>query len=129
GAVQGGCTITQQYGKNTYVGRERSIWRKLKEAVISVKLERKLSKSEVLERYLNTIYWGRGAYGVQAASQAYFGGDVGQLGLQEASYLAGMIRSPQAADAAAAPDRAAARRRHTLDAMVRARNITPAQRT
>src|SRR5437870_1092735 len=126
-AVQGGSTITQQYVKNTYVGRERSIWRKLKEAVISVKLERKLSKDEILERYLNTIYWGRGAYGVQAASQAYFGRDVAQLGLQEASYLAGIIRSPQAADAAAAPRRAAERRHLTLAAMVRAKDITRAQ--
>ena len=91
GKLQGGSTLTQQYVKNTYVGRDRTVWRKLKEAVLAVKLERELSKNELLERYLNTVYFGRGAYGVQAASQAWFGKDVGELGLREASYLAGLI--------------------------------------
>jgi hypothetical protein len=77
---QGGSTITQQYVKNTYVGRERSAWRKIREAVISVKLERQLTKDEILARSLNTIYFGRGAYAVQAAAQAYFGRDVSALG-------------------------------------------------
>ena len=76
GKLQGGSTITQQYVKNTYVGRERTVWRKLKEAVLAVKLERELTKDELLERYLNTVYFGRGAYGVQAAAQAWFGKDV-----------------------------------------------------
>ena len=125
--AQGGSTITQQYVKNTYVGRERSFVRKLKEAVISVKLERKLGKKQILERYLNTIYFGRGAYGVQAASQAYYGKDVGQLGLREAVYLAGLIRAPQRADAITHPDEAARRRDVTLRAMQRDRYITAAQ--
>ena len=125
---QGGSTITQQYVKNYYVGRERSAWRKIREAVISVKLERRLSKDEILERYLNTIYFGRGAYGVQAAAQAYFGKDVGQLGLPEAAYLAGVVRSPQTADPAVNPELALDRRRLSLASMERERYITAAQR-
>jgi penicillin-binding protein 1A len=125
---QGGSTITQQYVKNAYVGRERSAWRKIREAVISVKLERKLTKDEILERYLNTIYFGRGAYGVQAAAQAYFGKDVGQLGLPEASYLAGIIRSPERADPAVDPELAEQRRRLTLVSMERDGYITARER-
>jgi penicillin-binding protein 1A len=125
---QGGSTITQQYVKNTYVGRERSAWRKIREAVISVKLERQLTKDEILERYLNTIYFGRGAYGVQAAAQAYFGRDVTELGLPEAAFLAGIIRSPERADPAVDPDLAEQRRRLTLRSMERDGYITGAQR-
>jgi penicillin-binding protein 1A len=123
GSLQGGSTITQQYVKNVYLGRERTLSRKLKEAALAVKLERKLSKQQILERYLNTVYFGRGAYGVQAAAQAYFGKDVGQLGLPEASYLAGLIRSPVGADALQQPERANERRDRTLRAMVKAHRI------
>src|SRR3546814_16383284 len=69
GVRQGGSTITQQYVKNAYLTSERSITRKVKEAVLAVKLERELEKDEILERYLNTIYFGRGAYGVGARSE------------------------------------------------------------
>ncbi|MEY2468201.1 MAG: penicillin-binding protein, partial [Actinomycetota bacterium] len=124
GRLQGGSTITQQYVKNTYVGRERTVWRKLKEAVLAVKLERELDKDELLERYLNTVYFGRGAYGVQAASQAWFGKDVGQLGLREAAYLAGLIRAPTSADVVKDPVTAEARRHRTLQSMVKTRDIT-----
>ena len=119
GNLQGGSTLTQQYVKNTYVGRERTVWRKLKEAVLAIKLERELSKDELLERYLNTVYFGRGAYGVQAAAQAWFGKDVSQLGLREASYLAGLIRAPELADASKNPQTATKRRHLTLRSMVR----------
>ena len=118
GALQGGSTITQQYVKQTYVGRERTLWRKLREAVVSVKLERELSKNELLERYLNTIYFGRGAYGVQAAAQVWFAKDVGELGLREAAYLAGLIRAPEKADVASDAKEAERRRRLTLRSMV-----------
>lgn len=128
--VQGGSTITQQYVRNAYrtVGRSRSLWRKLKEAVIAVKLERELPKDEILERYLNTIYFGRGAYGVQAASQAFFGKDVRDIGLAEAALLAGLIRSPVSADPAVNPALATARRRQVLRAMEEEGYITAAQR-
>jgi penicillin-binding protein 1A len=127
-SVEGGSTITQQYVKNAYVGRQRTLWRKIREAALSVKVERKLSKRQILERYLNTIYFGRGAYGVQSAARAYFGRDVSELGLPEAAYLAGLIRAPVTADAERDPRQAAARRARALAAMERARAITPAQR-
>src|SRR5437588_1338357 len=126
--VQGGSSITQQYVKNVYVGRQRTFMRKIKEAVIAVKLERKYSKQEILERYLNTIYFGRGAYGVEAASKTWFGKDVGQLALPEASYLAGLIRGPETADVARNPDGARRERSRVLSAMVQTRAITASQR-
>jgi len=126
--VQGGSSITQQYVKNVYVGRQRTFMRKIKEAVIAVKLERKYSKQEILERYLNTIYFGRGAYGVEAASKTYFGRDVRELDLPRASYLAGLIRGPEQADVARYPDVARRRRSEVLQAMVETRAITATQR-
>jgi penicillin-binding protein 1A len=117
GSRQGGSTITQQYVKNAYLTSERSIARKIKEAVLSVKLERELDKDQILERYLNTIYFGRGAYGVGAASRAYFGKDVREIGLPEASYLAGLIRSPGSADAQDNATEATRRRATVLAAM------------
>ena len=119
GTLQGGSTITQQYVKNIYLTHERTIWRKLKEAALAIKVERKYDKPEILERYLNAIYFGRGAYGVQAASRAYFGKNVDQIGLREASYLAGLIRAPELADPGSSRKVATARRTRTLDAMVR----------
>ncbi|MGQ0831053.1 MAG: transglycosylase domain-containing protein [Microthrixaceae bacterium] len=124
GAVQGGSTITQQYVKNAYLTSERSISRKVKEAVLAVKLEQRLDKDQILERYLNTIYFGRGAYGVGAASRAYFGKDVRSIGIQEASYLAGLIRSPGPADAQDDPKEATRRRATVLEAMRSEKLIT-----
>jgi penicillin-binding protein 1A len=139
GSRQGGSTITQQYVKNVYLTNERTLTRKLREAVLAIKLEREFDKQEILLRYLNTIYFGRGAYGVQAASRAYFGKDVEQLGLAESAYLAGLIRSPESGDAWREPDRsteraqdelAEAQRRRTvvLDAMVEVGTITSNER-
>jgi len=125
GVTQGGSTITQQYVKNVYVGNDYTLWRKVREAVISVKIERKFDKNQILERYLNTVYFGRGAYGVQAASKAYFDKDVTALGLKEATYLAGLIRSPSAGDVAEDPVEAHALRFIVLDAMVDTKVITP----
>ncbi|HUW02059.1 MAG TPA: PBP1A family penicillin-binding protein [Acidimicrobiales bacterium] len=115
---QGGSTITQQYVKNVYLTSERTITRKIKEAVLAVKLERELEKDEILERYLNTIYFGRGAYGVQAASRAYFGTDASDLLLYQAAYLAGLIRAPESADATRDPATATFRRHTVLVAML-----------
>ena len=111
---QGGSTITQQYVKTVYLTNERTIARKIREAIYAVELERELSKEEILERYLNTVYFGRGAYGVQAASQAYFLEDVEDLSLTDAAYLAGLIRSPETADADRQPREAYRRRNTTL---------------
>jgi len=137
GAQQGGSTITQQYVKNVYLTNERSVSRKIKEAVLAVKLERELPKTEILGRYLNTIYFGRGAYGVQTASKTYFGKNVQDLNLPEAAYLAGLIRSPETADAGRAVgdpqaksglETAVFRRTSVLDAMLQERYITQDQR-
>jgi len=131
---QGGSTITQQYVKNVYLSQERTLARKLKEASLAVKVERELPKQEILLRYLNVIYFGRGAYGVEAASRTYFGKSVTDLDLGEAAYLAGLIRAPELADAnlpLGHPDRdaqlaEARRRRQTvLDAMLEEGYINP----
>ena len=113
--------------KQTYLSSQRSISRKIKEAALSIRLARSESKREILQNYLNTIYWGRGAYGVEAASQAYFGKDVSHLGLPEASLLAALIREPESADPARDPDQARANQIDTLKAMVRDKKITQAQ--
>jgi penicillin-binding protein 1A len=127
GRPQGGSTITQQYVKNVYVGRERSLKRKLREAAISVKLERKLSKDQILERYLNTIYFGRGAYGIQAAAKAYFNHDLSETDLPQAAYLAALIRGPESTDATRNLPKATQRRQSVLDAMLITGVITQAQ--
>jgi len=94
GSLQGGSTITQQYAKTAFLTSERTIQRKIKELVISIKLENQLSKDEILENYLNTIYFGRGSYGVQTASQQYFNRTVDQLSISQAVVLASILRSP-----------------------------------
>ena len=94
GATQGGSTITQQYAKNAYLTLERTYSRKFKEFFIAVKLDRRDDKDKILEDYLNTIYFGRGAYGIQTAAQTYFGKDVKNLTVAEGAVLASVIRSP-----------------------------------
>ncbi|MCB1257054.1 MAG: transglycosylase domain-containing protein [Microthrixaceae bacterium] len=121
---QGGSTITQQYVKLTYLTSERTISRKLREAVLSIKLEGQLDKRDILTRYLNEIYFGRGAYGVEAASRAYFGIGVQNLKLHQAAYLAGLIRSPESADAVKDPKEATRRRATVLANMVKQGYIT-----
>lgn len=94
GSLQGGSTITQQYAKTAFLTSERTIQRKIKELVISIKLENQLSKDEILENYLNTIYFGRGSYGVQTAAQQYFNRSVDQLSISQSVVLASILRSP-----------------------------------
>ncbi|MDQ1364505.1 MAG: penicillin-binding protein [Acidimicrobiaceae bacterium] len=127
GSLQGGSTITQQYIKQAYLGSQRTLVRKAKEAALAIRLQRKLSKDQILERYLNTIYWGRGAYGIQAASQAYFQENVEQLTLPQAALLAGMIRGPELADPVRSPAVAEGRRAEALASMVRYHKITQVQ--
>jgi penicillin-binding protein 1A len=128
---QGGSTITQQYVKTAFdLTREKSITRKINEAVLSIKLEREMSKEEILEGYLNTIYFGRGAYGVGAASQAYFGIDVRDpsFGIDEGAFLAGLIRAPNLAEPSKYPEEAARRRHTALVAMEEEGYITAPER-
>jgi membrane peptidoglycan carboxypeptidase len=94
GSLQGGSTITQQYAKTAFLTPERSIQRKIKELVIAIKLENQFTKDQILENYLNTIYFGRGSYGVQTASQVYFGTTVDQLTTAQSAVLASILRSP-----------------------------------
>ena len=93
-STQGGSTITQQYAKNAYLTDERRIQRKLKELVLSIKLETITSKDKILENYLNTIYFGRGAYGIETASNQYFGKSVKDLTIEESAVLAAIIQAP-----------------------------------
>ncbi|MDE0874522.1 MAG: transglycosylase domain-containing protein, partial [Acidimicrobiales bacterium] len=94
GITQGGSTITQQIVKLRIVGNESSFSRKIREAVLAARLEEEFTKQEILEFYLNEIYFGNGAYGLQAAAETYFGKDVGELDVGDAAFLAGLIRSP-----------------------------------
>lgn len=122
GDLQGGSTITQQYVKNALVGDARSgvggLVRKAKELVISTKMSREWSKDQVLQAYLNIIYFGRGAYGISAASKAYFNKPVEQLNVAEGALLAALIQRPSTLDPAVDPDGAAKRWNWVLDGMV-----------
>jgi membrane peptidoglycan carboxypeptidase len=91
---EGGSTITQQYAKTAFLTSSRTIERKIKELVIAMKLENALSKDQIFENYLNTIYFGRGSYGVQTAAQQYFNRDVDQLNLSQTAVIASILRSP-----------------------------------
>jgi membrane peptidoglycan carboxypeptidase len=128
GGTGGGSTITQQYVKNATGDDSYSLWRKYKEVVLAVKVTREQSKDQILENYLNLIYFGRGAYGVQAASRAYFDKDVGQLTVSEGAMLAGLIQSPSRWDPAKNPARSAERWNFVLDGMASQGWISPADR-
>ena len=94
GSTQGGSGITQQYVKNAYLSSQQTLSRKLKELAIAVKLAREYSKDQILEYYLNTVYFGRGAYGIQAAAQVYFDTTAAKLDTAQAALLAGLLQSP-----------------------------------
>jgi penicillin-binding protein 1A len=115
--VQGGSTITQQFIKNTYVTNERTISRKLKEAALAWQLERRWTKDRILTAYLNTIYFGNGAYGIQQAAKVYFGKSAVELTLAEAALLAGIPANPAAYDPVARPKSARVRRLTVLNLM------------
>ncbi len=102
---QGGSTITQQLARNMFLSRERTIERKVREAIIAFRLESEFSKDEILEKYLNEIYFGRGAWGVETASRVYFGKSARDLSLGEAALLAGVIPSPNRTNPGASPRR------------------------
>ena len=128
GNTQGGSGITQQYVKNAYLTDSRTLSRKLKELAIAVKIDREYSKNQILEWYLNTIYFGRGAYGIQAAAQAYFGENVEQLTLNQGAMLAGLIQAPSDYDPAVAPTLAKERWSYVLDGMVSTGHLDPGTR-
>jgi penicillin-binding protein 1A len=118
GDRQGASTITQQVVKNSSVQRKRTLWRKLTEAITAIRVDRRYPKERILEAYLNSIYLGHGAYGVQAASRLYFDRDVGSLTLSQAALLAGITAAPQAFSPRRNPEVAKARRDFALGRMV-----------
>ena len=117
-STQGGSTITQQYAKNAYLSQERTYTRKLKEFFIAVKLDRRDDKDKILADYLNTIYFGRGAYGIETAAQTYFDKSVGDLTVEEGAVLASVIRSPANYDPDEDAERLESRFDYVLDGMV-----------
>jgi len=125
--VQGGSTITQQYIKKVYTGDERTLSRKIREAILAGQLDRKTTKDEILYRYLNTIYFGGGAYGIGAAAESYFNKPVNDLTLSESALLAGLISAPSDFDPRANPDRAESNRKDVLDEMLEQKRISSAE--
>ncbi len=116
--TQGASTITQQLARKLFLNDRQTMTRKIQEALLAIEIERYYSKDEILERYLNLVYFGAGAYGVQAASHAYFGTDVSRLTLPQAAMLAGLVAAPSLYSPYNDLARAKDRQRHVLDRMV-----------
>jgi penicillin-binding protein 1A len=127
GVSQGGSTLTQQLAKNLFLTQERTMQRKLQEVELALWLERKHSKNEILELYLNRVYFGSGAYGIEAAAQRYFGKPARSVTIAEAAMLAGLVKSPSRLAPNRNPEGAEARAKVVLAAMADAEFITPAQ--
>jgi penicillin-binding protein 1A len=124
GKVQGGSTITQQYVKNAYVGRQRTIVRKVREAILASQLERQYDKETILFKYLQSVYLGNRAVGVAAAAQTYFRKSVSQLSVSESALLAGLIPAPSDYEPRGHPDKAEQRREDVLKKMLEQHYIT-----
>ncbi|WP_353217260.1 transglycosylase domain-containing protein [Sandarakinorhabdus sp.] len=127
GVRQGGSTLTQQLAKTSFLSSERSIKRKLQEIIIALYLEARLSKDEILQNYLSSVYFGDGAYGIRAAARTYFDKTPEQLALGEAALLAGLVQAPSRLAPSRHLDRARARAVQVLAAMAETGAITPAQ--
>src|SRR5262245_21166088 len=129
GVSQGGSTITQQLAKNLFLTQERTLFRKLQELVLALWLERKFSKNEILELYLNRVYFGSGAYGVEAAAQRYFGKSARQVKIAEAAMLAGLVKSPSRLAPSRNPNGAERRAQAVLTAMAELGFVTETMAT
>ncbi|MBV9410379.1 MAG: PBP1A family penicillin-binding protein [Acidimicrobiia bacterium] len=129
GVRQGGSTITQQLVKNSLLSPKQDVHRKLKEAVLSMRLESQMSKDQILERYLNTVYFGNGAYGIEAAAENYYGVKVGQLTTAQGALLAGLIQNPVYYDPFRYPETAKTRRAEVADRMAQLHHISNAEAT
>ena len=128
GPLRGGSTITQQLARNLFLTPNQTYRRKAQELILAIWLEAKFSKKQILELYLNRVYFGEGAYGIEAASQRYFGKPAGQLTLGESAMLAGLMKGPSRYSPMADTARSERRATTVLDEMVRMHAITPAQR-
>lgn len=126
--TQGGSTLTQQYVERYYTGQTSGYADKVREVILALKIDREQPKSEILGNYLNTIYFGRGAYGIEQASQAYFGKPAAEMDVSESALIAGIIPSPSRWDPAVDPEQAQARWSRSLDFMVDGGFLTPAER-
>jgi len=115
--VEGGSTITQQFVKNVLLASDRTLDRKIEEATLSIQVEREYSKEQILEYYLNTVYFGAGAYGIEAASNVYFGKRAAELTVPESALLAGLVKAPSTNDPFVNGEGALARRQLVLSAM------------
>ena len=124
-AVQGASTITQQLAWNLFLTKEKTLQRKIKEAIISIRLERIYSKEQILEMYLNMIYFGHGAWGIHSASQLYFNKEPSELDLSEAALLAGIVKGPEFYTPLRHPQRAAERQAYVLSRLVQEGKISP----
>jgi penicillin-binding protein 1A len=127
-ATQGASTITQQLARNLFLTQDRTLERKATELVYAVELERRYTKKQILGLYLSRVYFGQGAYGLEAASQRYFGKPAARLSIKEAAMLAGVLKSPTNYDPVVQPERCAQRAKLVLAAMVETGVITPPQR-
>ena len=127
GITQGGSTIEQQLVRNLYLNPQQSLSRKLTEACLAVELDRHWSKDRILTAYLNDIYFGQQAYGIEAAADTYFGAQANHLSLEQAALLAGLPQAPSGDDPLARPDAARARRAEVLQAMLQAGDISLAR--
>jgi penicillin-binding protein 1A len=123
--VEGGSTITQQLVRNLYISREQTVQRKVKEACLATKLDRAWTKHRILTTYLNQVYYGNHAYGIEAAAQTYFSKPARELTLSDSALLAGLTQAPSVYDPFTVPGRALARRAEVLQAMLETRIITP----
>ncbi|HKR90236.1 MAG TPA: penicillin-binding protein 1A [Phenylobacterium sp.] len=128
GPLRGGSTITQQLARNLFLTPNQTYRRKAQELILAVWLEARFSKKQILELYLNRVYFGAGAYGIEAASQRYFNKPASQLTVGESAILAGLMKGPSRYSPVAATDRASRRATTVLDEMVRIHAITPEQR-
>lgn len=128
GRVEGASTITQQLARSLFLSSERTFLRKIKELVLAYKIELILTKEQILELYLNQIYFGQGAYGIAAATQTYYGKELKALTLPEAALLAGLPKSPNNYSPMRSPERAKKRQEHVLSRMEDAGFITPKER-
>ena len=125
--AEGGSTITQQLARQTFLSRDKTYRRKLKEVILAAHIEREYSKRDILEMYLNKVYFGDGLYGAEAASRGYFAKHASDLGLDEAALLAGLIQSPSSYAPTVNPERAVARRNVVLQTMASTGAIDQAQ--
>ena len=123
--IEGGSTITQQLVKNVYLDSDRTVTRKVREAILAMKLEQDSSKREILERYLNTVYFGRGAYGIEAAARTYFDTTAAELRPEQTALLVGILRSPERLDPGSAADEVKRRRDAVLGVMAEMGTLEP----